>query len=384
MYHSPAGKDEDLITNLRYYDQDYWFEAFAGRQPMALSHYPGDRPHCYDVLAFEALAGQYRATGEGKYLEALLGAWDIYRDHYKHQGGPTAICEADGPYPPDSYYLTTGHTGELCGSVFWIWTNHRLMQLFPGEEKYAAEIEESLFNVVMGCRDERGHTSSHASLHGKKWGFTNENTCCEVSSTQLISALPEYIYMTCESGVWVNLFIPSELETGSYRLRMETGFPLDGKVKLTLLSGGEFSLMIRIPAWVEDGGEDGLVLTVNGGEKITGRAGTYRELRRIWREGDEITFTLPLAIKALEYTGFDQCEDNRPRYALRRGPILLALLGDFERNTVPRVVLNPADPGAALAPRKDGGWDIRGEARFRYLPYYAVTTEIFTCYPAFI
>jgi hypothetical protein len=378
MYHSPAGKDEDLITNLRYYDQDYWFEAFAEHQPMALSHYPGDRPHCYTILAFETLADQYRATGEQKYLDALLGAWDIYRDHYKHPGGATAICEADGPYPPDSYYLDTGHTGELCGSVFWIWTNHRLMQLFPGEEKYVAEIEESLFNVVAGCRDEKGHTSSHAKLHWKKWSFTNENTCCEVSSTQLISALPEYIYMTSEFGVWVNLFIPSELETGPYHLHMETDFPLDGNVKLTVLSAGEFGLWIRVPAWVQ---ED-LVFTVKGGEKITGKAGTYREIRRFWHEGDEITFTLPLAIRAVEYTGFDQSEDNRPRYALRRGPIMLALLGDFEQGAVPCVALDPADPEAALIRRKDGAWDIRGETRFRYVPYYTVTTEIFTCYPA--
>jgi DUF1680 family protein len=376
MYHSPVGKDEDLITNLRYYDQDYWFEAFTQRQPMALSHYPGDRPHCYDVLAFEALADQYRATGERKYLEALLGAWDLYRDHYQHPGGSTAICESDGPYPPDSYYLSTGHTGELCGSVFWIWTNHRLMQLFPGEEKYPAEIEQSLFNVVLGCRDGKGHTSSHALLHRKKWGFTNENSCCEVSSTQLISALPEYIYLVGESSVWVNLFIPSELETGFCRLRMETDFPLGGSVKLTVLSGGEFGIMVRIPAWA---GED--ITLKAAGEGITCKAGTYREIRRFWRAGEEISFTLPLELKALEYTGFDQCEG--PRYALRRGPVLLALLGDFEQGAVPRVALDPARPEAALIRREDGGWDIRGETRFRYVPYYRITTEIFTCYPAF-
>ncbi|MDR0669971.1 MAG: glycoside hydrolase family 127 protein [Treponema sp.] len=379
MYHSPAGKDEDLITNLRYYDQDYWFDALAERQPMALSHYPGDRPHCYDILAFETLADQYRATGERKYLDALLGAWDIYRDHYKHPGGATAICESDGPYPPDSYYLSTGHTGELCGGVFWIWTNDRLMRLFPGEEKYAAEIEESLFNVVMGCRDKKGHTTSHASLHGKKWSFTNENTCCEVSSTLLISSLPQYIYTINKTGLFVNLFVPSELETGPFRLRLETGFPLDGNVKLMVHSTGEFAIRIRIPAWVNGD----LDLTVTGGETITGSAGTYRELRRFWRDGDEITFTLPLEIRAVEYTGFDQSEDNRPRYALRRGPVMLALLGDFDRGGIPRVAVDPANPSAALACRNDGGWDIRGETRFRYVPYYTVTTEVFTCYPVF-
>jgi DUF1680 family protein len=126
-----------------------------------------------------------------------------------------------------------------------------------------------------------------------------------------------------------------------------------------------------------------MALTVNGGEKIAAKAGTYREIRRFWREGDEIVFTLPLTVKAVEYTGFDQCEDNRPRYALRRGPVMLALLGDFERDTVPCVAVDPADPEAALAAREDGGWNIRGETRFRYVPYYTVATEIFTCYPVF-
>ena len=54
MYLSPAGVDDDLVVTERYYDQDYWMVELKNREPLCLSHYPGERPHCYDLLGFEA------------------------------------------------------------------------------------------------------------------------------------------------------------------------------------------------------------------------------------------------------------------------------------------------------------------------------------------
>jgi DUF1680 family protein len=377
MYHSPAGKAEDLITSKRYLDQDYWMEALAEKQPLALSHYPGERPHCYDLLAFEALADEYRATGEQKYLDALLGGWELYRDNYKHQGGATAICEAEGPYPPKSYYITTGHNGETCGSVFWIWINHRLMQIYPGEEKYAGEIEEAIVNVILACRTEAGHTRYHNRLHGKKEEGLNQNTCCEVSSTNLISSLPEYIYMTGDDGVYVNLFLNSELDHEGFHLRLETDFPKSGAIKIVILSGGEYTLRIRIPAWVRRE----LPLLVNGKEALSAKGGVYAALHRSWQEGDTIGFTLPFILRAAEYTGFDQSEDNKSRYALYCGPVLLALTGNFTETEIPHLAFSPEALEQNLIPQGNLRFKVKDHDIYRFIPYYAVQDEVFTCFP---
>lgn len=118
MYHTPAGKPEDILTNQRWLDQDYWMDQFIAREPEAFSEYPGDRPHCYDLLELEALADEYRATGNQRYLDALLGAWEIYRSGYLHIGGATAICESDGPYPYKSYFISTGQTARPAEAYF--------------------------------------------------------------------------------------------------------------------------------------------------------------------------------------------------------------------------------------------------------------------------
>jgi DUF1680 family protein len=377
MYHSPAGKAEDIITSKRYLDQDYWMEALAEKQPLALSHYPGERPHCYDLLALEALADEYRATGEQKYLDALLGGWELYRDNYKHLGGATAICEMDGPYPPKSYYITTGHNGETCGSVFWIWINHRLMQLYPGEEKYAGEIEEAIVNIMLACRTEKGHTRYHNRLHGKKEAGLNQNTCCEVSSTNLISSLPEYIYMIGPGVVYINLFFNSELNHEGFHLCLETDFPQSGAVKIVIRSGGNYEIRIRIPAWVM--GE--VPLMVNGKEVLSARSGGYTVLRQTWQEGDTISFTLPFTLRAVEYTGFDQSEDNKSRYALYCGPVLLALTGNFSEIEIPRLPFSPDEMEKNLIPLENLRFAVKDHNAYRVIPYYAVQEEVFTCFP---
>lgn len=200
VYLSPVGTSNDLIVSERYFDQEYWLNELKNREPLCFTFYPGERPHCYDLLGLEAYLDQYRATGSQKYLDAVLGGWAMYRENFKHAGGTTAICESRGPYPPKSCKLTSGCTGETCGSVFWTNINSRLMQLYPAEEKYAAEIEEAIYNVALACQDTNGYIRYHNPLHGTKDTPQCHGTCCECSVVGMLSKLPEYIYST-DQGV---------------------------------------------------------------------------------------------------------------------------------------------------------------------------------------
>lgn len=379
MYHTELGKPEDIATNQRWFDQDYWMEDLKNREPEAYSLYPGNRPHCYDLLELEALADEYRATGEKRYLDALLGGWDIYADGYKHVGGATAICEADGPYPYRSYYLTTGHNGETCGSVFWVWINGRLLQLYPNEEKYAAQIEEAIFNILLSCRTQSGYTRYHNRMQGVKEAGCCANTCCEVSSTMLISELPRYIYMTDGDGAWVNLFIPSALCTGELHLKMETDFPRGGKVRLTVLeSRGEKTLRIRIPSWA--GGE--VVCRVNDEPFCKGTSSSYAQLRRCWAPGDVIELELPIRFTVKPYEGRDAAPDGKERFALLYGPILMALTGDLDGGAAPKVAWPAERLPEKLIPEGDSlHFSIEGQPALLYKPYFEVDDEVFNCFP---
>ena len=394
MYHTPLGKPEDLITSERFFDQDYWFLAFMQRQPMALSHYPGERPHCYDLLQFEALADEYRATGDPKYLDALLGAWDLYLDNYKHIGGATAICEMDGPYPPKSYYLTTGHNGETCGSVFWVWTNQRLMQLFPEEEKYPAQIEEAIINILCAARTDRGYTRYHNRLHGEKEEGKNENTCCEVSSTMMISAIPQYLYLQDEKGLIVNQYFASSYEGDGFALHLDSEFPEKSRISIRIETPGgqkEIDLRLRIPEWAigsvsvavnSAGGKIACdAAKTDGKAAYSGNPGGYVSLHRIWSDGDSVTFDLPFALRTQLYEGTDQTEGNEGRYAVTFGPVLLALTGDFSKDAIPALRHSAKDIDRWLRRGENLVFAVAGDPSKKFIPYYAVGDEPFTCFP---
>ena len=398
IYLSPAGTEQDLITNMLYYDQDYWINELSNREPLCLSHYPGERPHCYDLLGIEAFADEYRATGAEKYLDATKGAWDIYRNNYKHIGGATSIMESVDVYPPKSYHFEKRRIGETCGSVFWIYVNSRLQQLYPDDERYASEIEEAIFNVNLANQDERGYIRYYTSLQGNKQYAGCYNTCCEVASAGFLARLPEFLYSIASDGLYVNLFSSSEIswkhDGQEVKLVADTNFPYSGDVSFVFSNGGKpatpMTLHIRIPSWAE--GEVSVAVNgvapkgvaPNGGDTAIGTPGTYLSLSRNWSEGDSVSFTLPMGFRLEQYTGLDQVEGNLDRYALLYGPVLMALVGELKGpGGVPRLSTSPVELPGLLRPTADSSFDqkINGYPGYTFRPYWQLTDETFTCFP---
>ena len=66
MANSEAGEHSDMLTVQKYFDQDYLLKTLADENSLAVVNYPGHQPHCYALLIIEALADEYRATGERK------------------------------------------------------------------------------------------------------------------------------------------------------------------------------------------------------------------------------------------------------------------------------------------------------------------------------
>ncbi len=393
MYLSPVGKPEDLVAVERYFVQDFFIDQMRNAEPLALSQYALSKPHSYLLLSFKAWLDHYRATGAQKYLEAAQGAWEVVNRDYEHIGGTIAICEGHmvGLYPPQSYFITPSpilHTGETCGSVFWADINHRLLQFFPGNETYAAEIEKSIYNVILAVQDENGYIRYHSPLLGRKEAAKRINTCCEVMGTPFIASLPQFIYSIDPEGLWVNLYAASDIawthEGKDLQLKTATKFPYDGKVTFTLKAPSETSMAIRIriPSWTAQP----VTVKVNRKPAAEGAPGTYVELSRTWKDGDRVTMTLPMDFSLTQYTGLDQAPRQswdkptaapRNRYALSYGPLLMALTGATDIDLTPEGLL------AALSPVKGAPlhFTVRGNRDCRFQPYWTLGREQMTCLP---
>jgi DUF1680 family protein len=200
----------------------------------------------------------------------------------------------------------------------------------------------------------------------------------------MIGALPEFIYSPTENGIYVDLFAPSSINfktpSGKMTLKMETKFPYDSKVLLTLITDNpsESVIRIRVPSWASRE----MDVLVNGKKKITGKPGSYVAISQKWNNGDKISFILPMGFKITKYTGEEQFPD-RDRYALEYGPILMAyvnLKGEKDNlalNVDNKKLIKSLKPVLG----KPLHFTVNGAVDFVYMPYFEVQDEPFSCFP---
>ena len=388
-YFSPVGKPQEIMVMQRYFQQNYWMEWLAERNTDAIWKYPYDRPHNYLVTAIEPYMDLYRATGDEKYLEAVKGFWDLFHDNWEHIGGSLAINEGYFPYPPKSLFLTA-RTGELCGNAFWIKLNQRFHNIWPYEEKYNAEIEKSLYNVVIPNQVADKGIAYFAKMHGHKMGYAEgdeiaTNTCCEGQGTRIYGSLPEYIYSLAPDGVLINLFASStlnhEVDGHPFTLNMHTDFPYDKAVSATIgcSQPTRFSLKIRVPGWASGK----MKVKVNGKSAYYGKPGTYIDVCRTWKDGDKVEFVLPATFRTTKYVGMEKGFEEG-HYALEYGPLLMAAVCIKEGSelVVPcdvHEVVSRLKPIAG----KSLHFTLDGCDYLEFMPYYEVEGQSFSNFPEY-
>ncbi len=379
---SPVGKPKDAQVIQQYYQEDAWLHGLARREKEQVWQYPYDRPHCYLLTNLEAYMDMYLITGAPLYHDAVLGAWELYRAHWQQAGGSISIIEFEND-PPDSNYLSQ-ELGELCGSSFWVFLSQRFQMLNPDDERYAAEIEKSIYNVALANQDGGSGLRYHTNLEGKKEKSTHYNSCCEGQGTRLLGSLPEHIYSIAPDGLYVHLYEPSTVswtQNGHLaELTMKTRFPFDTKVEASLKTDGpvEANIRIRVPSWA--GGP--MEIVVNGKTLDKGEPGSYVALRRTWSSGDRIEFTLPATIRVRRYEGADQV-DGFARCSVEYGPILLAA-PDSSKAVLSAKGGHDLEDLRELVEAIEGSplhFTVRGNPGQKLVPYWQISDEEFTCYP---
>ncbi|HEY5571079.1 MAG TPA: hypothetical protein VIK42_06370, partial [Bacteroidales bacterium] len=162
-------------------------------------------------------------------------------------------------------------------------------------------------------------------------------------------------------------------------LQMATQFPYDPTVQLTVNTEKpqKSSIRIRIPSWAAKK----MSVLINGEVIADGNPGTYVKLDRKWKNGDVISFTLPMAFKMTKYTGEEK--DYIGRFALEYGPILMAYVSTKGQPGDPRLQTSAENLLSNLIPvsGKPLHFTIRGVDGFEYKPYFEVENEPFSCFP---
>lgn len=381
-YLTPIGKPADIQVIQRYFLERRWLSALASLDKEQIWQYPYNRPHCYLLTNLEAYMDLYLATGDEHLHDGVKGGWEMYRRHWQQAGGSISIIEFNYD-PPDSNSLTQ-KLGENCGSSFWILLSQRFHLLRPDEEQYAAEIEKSIYNVILANQDGTYGIRYHTILVGHKEKGTRINTCCEGQGTRQLGSLPEHIYSVARDGIYVNLFEPSTItwtqNDQQMSVRMDTRFPFEQQVTLavTVPHPTSMNLRVRVPSWATKE----MRVSVNSSFSKVGRPGTYVNLDREWSNGDMVTFTLPIGFALTEYKGDSQIPGKK-RYSLTYGPFLYAAIGSKDAVLHVEGGSRAEDLVKQLSPKPGAPlhFNVAGNPNTVYVPYWQVNDEEFTCFP---
>ncbi|HSC32495.1 MAG TPA: beta-L-arabinofuranosidase domain-containing protein [Gemmatimonadaceae bacterium] len=268
-------------------------------------------------------ARRYEVVGDARYHAVADYFWREVTGHRAYCTGGTSNGEGWQAEPDVLSTQLSGYTQECC-------TTYNMLKLtrhvfgWTADPRCADYYERALFNGILGTQHPADGMTLYyvplASGYWKLFGHPNESFwCCNGTGLESYSKFGDSIYFRDDAGVYVNLFIASELDDRErgVRLTQETRFPLEESTRLTVHCAHpvRFAMRVRVPYWVGRAGS----ATLNGRRLDAFAApSSYLVVDRTWRDGDRLEMTLPMGLHA------DPTPDNPAVQALMYGPLVLA------------------------------------------------------------
>ncbi|MCX6236397.1 MAG: glycoside hydrolase family 127 protein [Bacteroidia bacterium] len=248
--------------------------------------------------------------------------WNTVIDHHSFCTGSNSDRESFFEPDHQSAHLT-GLTGESC-NVYNMLKLTRHLFCLKGDEKYADYYEKALYNHILGQQDPAtGMIAYFLPMlpGGHKVYSTRDSSfwCCVGTGFENQAKYGEAIYYHNDKGLFVNLFIASELtwKSKGLKVRQETKFPAEETTRLTfeIQNPVGMPLYFRYPSWATSGS----IVKINGKTlKVKQNPGSYITIDRIWKNGDKLEVTFPMKLQ------LSTTPDNPDVVSVSYGPIVLA------------------------------------------------------------
>ena len=202
------------------------------------------------------------------------------------------------------------------------------------DAKYADFYENTMWNHILSTQDPlTGGYVYFTTLRPQGYRIysrVNQGMwCCVGTGMENHSKYGHFIYThDGNNTLYVNLFIPSELNDKTFGVRQETKFPFiethssdlptpcSATTNIVFTKAGDYTLAVRHPAWA---GEE-YKITVNGEDvavNVTKGKASYATINRSWKVGDVVRVYLPMELK------YEECPNYTDYIAFKFGPILL-------------------------------------------------------------
>jgi len=288
---------------------------------------PGGGTRWESLHIIQGLLELYRITGKEPYKQAVVNLWNSLRDFDRHPSGAFSTNESAHGNVYDKGAI------ETCCSVAWEALTIDVLKL-TGDSTVADELELTTWNQVLGAQHPSGSWWTYntpidgiriPSFHHINFQYrpgTPELNCCSVNAPRGLGMLSEWAVLEQGKNVVVNFYGPGKFKLlrgngEKLTIAQETRYPVDGTVALAVEpeKQSEFAIRFRIPAWSKE-----TTVTINGKRAgTTPKPGTYLDIKRIWKKGDEVQMLFDMTPRCWTGQG-----ERHAHAALYKGPVLLA------------------------------------------------------------
>ena len=347
-------------------------------EPLAAGEDVLPTKHAYShAMALSSAAKAYFVLGDGKYKQAMVNAWR-FLDSQRY---------ASGGFGPDEQFVAPGrgalfeslrrtkdHFETPCGSYASMKLARYLMRA-TGAAFYGDGLERIIYNALLAVKrpDSDGDYPYYSTygVQAVKEYYSRKWPCCSGTLVQGVADYVLGIYFRADDGVYVNLFVPSEVTwarggRSPVKLVQETTYPAGDSTTISVQTASPetFTIGLRMPGWLRDSAE----IHVNGVKQGAHAApGTFAKLTRTWRNGDRLEMRLPQSFRT------EPIDELHPKtVALMRGPVMYASLGSSDSVAPGR--LSPAGTGSEIYVQ-----DLYGQQTM-FVPFHRIQNESYSVY----
>ena len=220
---------------------------------------------CY---LYSAMADAAMETGDAELLAACRALFDdIVSKKMYITGGIGSSHHGEAfttayDLPNDTAY------NETCASIALAMFADRMKEI-DLDAKYADIVEREWYNGILAGLSLDGKAffyenpleirladrTRHRSMSsGDRLPITQRLevfgcSCCPPNVTRFLASMEGSVLSAADDAIVVHQFLPCKAQIGDAALQMETRYPLDGKVCLSLSGAKGKRLMVRIPGW---------------------------------------------------------------------------------------------------------------------------------------
>ncbi len=242
----------------------------------------------------------WEVTGKPEYRDASVFFWKTVALTRAFATGGHGDNEHFFPMANFADHVFSAKGSETCCQHNMLKLTRALFLQDP-QAAYADYYERTLYNGILASQDP--DTGMATYFQGARPGYmklyhTPEDSfwCCTGTGMENHVKYRDSIYFREDDAIYVNLFVPSSVKWAEKQavLTQVTTFPETPKTTLrwTVQKPTSATLKLRHPHWSR-----GAIVLINGVEAVrSDKPGSYVEVSRTWRNGDEVELRLRMEV----------------------------------------------------------------------------------------